>query len=63
MRPPEMWSSVVHILARSAGLRYVFPVASTPSRSRRVTAAAAVSKVQPSKAGPCPAFGFPGGMK
>jgi hypothetical protein len=44
-RPPETMSSVVTILASSAGLRYVTPVTRVPSFTRRVRAASPPSSV------------------
>ena len=51
-RPPLMWSSVVAILAVSAGLRNVFAPTIRPIRIRCVACAQAVSVSQPSKMGP-----------
>jgi len=47
----EMTSSVVMILARMPGLRYVTPVTSVPSCTRRVRAASAPSRVYASSIG------------
>ena len=49
--PFEMTSSVVTILASSAGLRYVTPVTSVPSCTRSVRAASAPSSVYASRIG------------
>jgi hypothetical protein len=51
-RPPETMSTVVAILASIAGGRNRLLVTSRPRRSRRVCAAIAESRVQPSKIGP-----------
>ena len=51
-RPPLMWSSVVAILAVSAGLRNVFAPTMRPMRICRVACAQAASVSQPSKIGP-----------
>ena len=47
-RPPEMTSSVVHILASSAGLRYVTPPTSRPRLALLVRAAIPASAMLPS---------------
>ena len=51
-RPFEMWSSVVAILAVSAGSRNVFAPTISPIRIRSVACAHAASVSQPSKIGP-----------
>ena len=51
-RPPEMWSSVVAILAVSAGSRNVFAPTISPIRIRSVAWAQAASVSQPSRIGP-----------
>ncbi len=51
-RPFEMISTVVAMLARIAGWRYVLPVTINPRRRRSVRAAKAPSSVQPSSCGP-----------
>ena len=52
-RPLLMWSSVVAILATTAGLRNVFAPTISPIRIRSVAWAQAVIVSQPSKIGPC----------
>ena len=51
-RPLEMWSSVVAILAVSAGSRNVLAPTIRPIRTRSVACAQAASVSQPSKIGP-----------
>jgi hypothetical protein len=50
-RPPEITSSVVTILARSDGLRYVTPETNAPSLTRDVPGATAPSNVYASNMG------------
>ena len=50
-RPPEITSRVVAILASRAGLRYVTPVTSVPSRTRDVSPGSAARTDQPSSIG------------
>ena len=51
-RPPEMWSSVVAILAVRAGSRNVLAPTIRPIRTRSVACAHAASVSQPSMIGP-----------
>ena len=51
-RPPEMWSSVVAILAVTAGSRNVLAPTISPIRIRSVACAQAVTVSQPSNIGP-----------
>ena len=52
IRPPEMWSIVVAMLATTAGWRYVTPETMIPQARCVVCAAIAASSVKPSKHGP-----------
>src|SRR5437588_2420414 len=51
-RPSESWSTVVAILASTAGCRYGLPVTRQPIRTRLVASAIAASRLQPSNTGP-----------
>ena len=51
-RPPERWSSVVAILATSAGFRNVLAPTISPMRARDVTRPSRASTIQPSSIGP-----------